>query len=266
MPESYWNKKPQPVETTARQEIFSQLRTPPDTPLFARLNGRRFQAVSEKLGAEKPFDKNFAKCLVKAGKALFQADLNPSIVYVASDEINALFLHAIPFSGRIEKINSVLAGTASSAFSLNALKQFKKTLTVAFDSRVITVTRRKVKGYLSSRQRDAWRNHNNAYAYWLMRKQGCKPMEAAKILRGVKTKELHELLFKQGVNLAKTPAWQRRGILIYRQPHQKRRENLTVTRWRIKENWKPPLFTSTDGSTLLKQILEWAEPHKNSEE
>jgi len=264
MPESYWSS-PEP-ETTENREIFSQIRTPPETPFFVRLNGRRFQAVSEKLGARKPFDKNFARCLVKSGRALFQADLNPTLVYVASDEINALFLHTIPFNGRVEKINSVLAGTTSSAFSLNALRRFKKTLTVAFDSRIITVTKEKVKDYLSSRQRDAWRNHNNAYAYWLMRKQGRKPSEAAKILKGLKTKEMHEILFKQGVNLAKTPAWQRRGVLICRQPYQKHRENLKVTRWRIQENWSLPLFTSTDGQVLLKQILKWAKPHKTSEE
>ena len=265
MPESYWNKNAEP-ETTEKQEIFSQLRTPPETPFFVRLNGRRFQAVSEKLRAEKPFDKSFAKCLVKSGRALFQANLNPSLVYVASDEINALFLHAIPFGGRVEKINSVLAGTTSSAFSVYTIKHFKKPLTVAFDSRIIIVTRRKVNDYLSYRQRDAWRNHNNAYAYWLMRKQGRKPSEAAKILKGLKTKELHELLFNQGVNLAKTPAWQRRGILLYRQPHQKLKENLIFTRWRIEENWNLPLFTSTDGSALLKRILEWTKPHKISEE
>jgi len=265
MPESYWSKN-QDTETTEKQETFSQLRTPPDTPFIVRLNGRRFQAVSEKLRAQKPFDKNFTNCLVKSGKALFQADLNPSLVYVASDEINALFLHTIPFDGRIEKINSVLAGTTSSAFSLNALKQFKKTLTVAFDSRIIIVTRNKVRDYLSSRQRDAWRNHNNSYAYWLMRRQGHKPSEAARILKGLKTKELHELLFKQGVNLAKTPTWQRRGVLIHRQPYQRHRENLMVTRWRIEENWNLPLFTSRDGTTLIKQILQWSKPHATPEE
>jgi len=265
MPESYWNRDPE-SEKTERQATFSQIRTPPEMPFFVRLNGRRFQAVSEELKAQKPFDKKFANCLVRSGKALFQAGFSPSLVYVASDEINALFLHAIPFAGRIEKIDSVLAGTASSAFSLNVLKRFKKALTVAFDSRIIIVTRKKIRDYLSSRQRDSWRNHNNSYAYWLMRRQGYKPSEVAKILRGLKTNELHELLFKQGVNLAKTPAWQRRGILIYRRPYQKHRENLKVTRWRIQENWNLPLFTSRDGSVLIKQTLQWVKPTTTSRE
>jgi len=259
MPESSWSKN-------QKQETFSQIRIPPETSFFVRLNGKRFQAVSEKLEAKKPFDKNFAECLVKSGKALFQADLNPSLVYVASDEIDALFLHGIPFGGRVEKINSIFAGTTSSAFSLNALKKFKKALTVAFDSRIIILTQNKVNAYLSSRQRDAWRNHNNSYAYWIMRKQGRKPSEAANTLKGLKTKELHELLFKYGVNLSRTPAWQRRGVLIYRQPFKKHRGNLTVTRWKTEENWNLPLFASEDGNTLLRQVLEWAKPHAISEE
>jgi tRNA(His) guanylyltransferase len=74
---------------------------------------------------------------------------------------------------------------------------------------------------------------------------------------GLKTEELHEIMFRQGVNLAKTPQWQRRGILVYKQPFLRKVENRFVTRWKINENWKLPLFTSGDGVKLIKQILEW---------
>jgi len=40
---------------------------------------------------------------------------------------------------------------------------------------------------------------------------GHKPAEIAKKFKGLKAKESHEMMFKQGVNLAKTPQWQRRG-------------------------------------------------------
>ena len=40
---------------------------------------------------------------------------------------------------------------------------------------------------------------------------GYKPAEIAKKLKGLKAKEFHEMMFKQGVNLAKTPQWQGRG-------------------------------------------------------
>jgi len=264
MLESYSNEQ-HIHKTQTQSEVFSKLQIPPHTPFFVRLNGRRFQAVSEKLMAEKPFDKKLAKCLVKSGKAIYQENLNPALIYVASDEVNVLFAYDAPFDRRVEKINSVLAGTVSSALSLNALKLFQKPLTVAFDSRIIIAPAEKSVEYLTWRQQDAWRNHNNAYAYWLLRKLGHKPAHAAKTLKGLKTQELHQLLFQHGVNLAKTPAWQRRGILIHRHPFQKQHGTQTVTRWRIVENWNLPVFSSEEGKNLLQKVMEWAKPHRNTE-
>jgi len=257
MQESYWNKT---STSHLSQEPFSKLQIPAHMPFYVRLNGRRFQAVSEKLDAEKPFDEKFAKCLVACGKAIFQSNLAPTLVFVASDEVNVLFAYTAPFNLRVEKIDSVLASTASSAFALNALKHFNKSLIVAFDSRIVMTSKEKLWEYLAWRQQDAWRNHNNAYAYWLLRRLGHKPSEAAKKLKGLKTKDLHELLFSHGINLAKTPTWQRRGILIYREPFKKRMKNLAVTRWRIKEEWNLPLFSTKEGQTLIEQITEWAKP------
>jgi len=258
MPGSYWNRGSNDPE----HEIFSQLQVPPDAPFFARLDGRRFRAISEKVGAKKPFDEKFAKCLVASAKAMYQSDLNPSLIYAASDEINVLFLYTAPFRRRVEKTNSVLAGVASSTFSLNVAKLFKKILIAAFDSRIIVSSREKIVEYLTWRQRDAWRNHNNAYAYWLFRRIGHKPFEATKMLKGLKTKELHEALFRHGLNLTQTPVWQRRGILIYREPYQRQMKNHVVTRRRIRENWNLPLFSSKEGKNLIQQILEWAKPSK----
>jgi tRNA(His) 5'-end guanylyltransferase len=256
MPGSYWSRSSKDPE----HEIFSQLQIPPDAPFFARLDGRRFQAISEKVGAKKPFDEKFAKCLVASAKAMYQSDLNPALVYAASDEINVLFLYTAPFRRRVEKMNSVLAGIASSAFCLSVARLFKKTLITAFDSRVILSSQEKVTDYLVWRQRDAWRNHNNSYAYWLFRRNGYKPSEAAKKLKGLKTKDLHEILFRNGLNPAQTPAWQRRGILIYREPYQKHVKNHIVTRRRIRENWSLPLFSSKEGQDLIQQILGGSKP------
>jgi len=264
MPESYWNDSAIPSQ--AKNEIFSQLQVPPETPFFVRLDGRRFQTVAEKLHADKPFDKTFAKCLVAAGKALFQNSLNPALIYIASDEINTLFAYTAPFNRRVEKINSVLAGIVSSAFSLCVLKSFKKSLTAGFDSRIVVTTREKLVDYLVWRQQDAWRNHNNAYAYWMLRRLGRKPAEASRMLKGWKSEKLHEFLFQHGMNLAKTPAWQRRGILIYTQPYQKHLTDVAVTRWRTKENWNLPMFSSQEGKDLIQNVLEWAKPHKIQKE
>jgi tRNA(His) guanylyltransferase len=256
MQESYWDRSP----NQPKHELFSQLQVPSDTPFFARLDGRRFQAISEKVGADKPFDEKFAKCLIASARASFESNFNPALVYVASDEMNVLFLHTSPFRRRIEKTNSILAGIASSAFSLSVAKLFKKTLITAFDSRITIFSQEKVTDYLTWRQVDAWRNHNNAYAYWLFRRNGYKPSEATKKLKGLKTKDLHKILFSHGINLTQTPAWQRRGILLYRELYQKRVKNHIVIRRQIKENWNLPLFSSKEGKDLIRQILRWTKP------
>lgn len=95
-----------------------------------------------------------------------------------------------------------------------------------------------------------------AYAYWIFREMGYKPVEISKKLKGLKTEELHEIVFGQGVNLAKTPQWQRRGIFIYKHPFLKKTKNHLVTRWKLEENWNLPLFTSREGVKLIQQILE----------
>jgi tRNA(His) 5'-end guanylyltransferase len=258
---SYWNRG----YNNRKHEIFSQLQVPPDIPFFVRLDGKRFQAISKKVDAEKPFDEKFAKCLVTSAKAIYESDLNPALIYVASDEINVLFLYTAPFRRRVEKTYSVLAGVASSAFCLSIAKFFKKNLITIFDSRVIISSQEKIAEYLIWRQRDAWRNHNNAYTYWLFRRIGHKPSEASKMLKGLKTKELHGVLFRHGINLAQTPAWQRRGILIYREQYKKQVKNQMVTRRRIRENWNLPIFSSKEGGSLIQQILEWAKPSKGRE-
>lgn len=242
----------------SKNEIFSKTSVPPETPFYLRLDGWRFRVLAEDVGAEKPFDERFAKCLVSSGRAIFERGFSPTLVYVFSDELNILFDGKAPFNGRIEKIDSVIPSLVSTAFSIKLQELFNKKVVAAFDSRVIVCpSDEKILEYLVWRQTNAWRNHNNAYAYWLFRKMGYKPSEIAKKLKGMKTEELHEILFKHGVNLAQTPSWQRRGILIHKKPYQKETKDQSVIRWKITENWDLPLFSSEEGTRLIRQILEW---------
>jgi len=144
-------------------EIFAEASVPPETPFFIRLDGWRFGKLSQKLKTEKPFDKKFAKCFVSSGKILLKKGFNPSLIYVTSDEMNILFTGTAPFRGRIEKANSIFAGLVSSAHSLSLLKIFNKGEIVAFDSRIVISSNvEKIIEYLSWRQLNTWRNHNNA--------------------------------------------------------------------------------------------------------
>jgi hypothetical protein len=63
------------------------------------------------------------------------------------------------------------------------------------------------------------------------------------------------------VNLMKTSTWQRREILIYRQPYQKRLRDTEIRRWRIEENWNLPSFSSAEGNYLIQRIIDWARPY-----
>ncbi|MGB9741326.1 MAG: tRNA(His) guanylyltransferase Thg1 family protein [Candidatus Bathyarchaeales archaeon] len=244
-------------ESFSKSEVFSKICIPPETPFFLRLDCWKFQKLSESLNAEKPFDENFAKCLVSSAETVLKG-FEPTLVYVASDELNILFAKEPPFNRRLEKVDSVMPSLVSTAFAYCIQKLFRRELLVAFDSRIIIVPNtKKIIEYLIWRQNDLWRNHNNTYVYWILRKQGYAPSEASKRLRGLKTAELHELAFKQGVNLAETPAWQRRGILIYKEPYVKRTAKGVAERWKIKTEWNTPLFTSVDGVKLIKQIIKW---------
>lgn len=240
-----------------KNEIFSDKVIPPLTPFFVRLDGWRFRKVSEIVKAEKPFDQRFAKCLVQSAKALFKAGFNPALIYVVSDEVNALFIGHTPFRGRVEKINSVISGIVSSAFTLYLQKVFVKKPVTSFDSRlVMALNLEKIMEYMVWRQINAWRNHNNAYAYWILRKMGYTSSETSEKLHGMRAEEINKLVLRHGLNLAKTPLWQRRGILVYKKPCKKGKEDYFI-RWRIKENWNLPLFTSENGVKLLRQIIEW---------
>ncbi|MEM3578599.1 MAG: tRNA(His) guanylyltransferase Thg1 family protein [Candidatus Bathyarchaeia archaeon] len=245
-------------ENLAKNEIFSKTSVPHETSFFVRLDGWKFRKLSETVGAEKPFDDNFAKCLVNACRVLFEKGFSPALIYVVSDELNILFLDNEPFHGRTEKIDSVIPSLISTAFALQLQRVFGKKDIVAFDSRIVIMpSENTVVNYLAWRQINAWRNPNNAYAYWLFRKMGYNPLEIAKKLKGMKTEEIHETLFRHGINLAGTPSWQRRGILLCKEPTFKRIREKEVVRWKIKEDWDLPLFTKEEGTKLIHKILRW---------
>ncbi|MEM1589943.1 MAG: tRNA(His) guanylyltransferase Thg1 family protein [Candidatus Bathyarchaeia archaeon] len=246
------------LEDSTKNEIFSETSIPRGTGFFIRLDGWKFRKLSEVIGAEKPFDERFAKCLVQSGKVLFEKGFNPTLIYTVSDELNILFMKGMPFHGRVEKIDSVIPSLVSAAFTSHLQSLFNKKATAAFDSRIVIMPdENTVVKYLAWRQINAWRNHNNAYAYWLFRKMGCKPHEITKKLKGMKTKEIHETLFRHGINLAKTPQWQRRGILLYKEPVAKRLIGQEAIRWKVKDEWNLPLFTREEGAKLIKKVLEW---------
>ena len=163
-------------------EIFSKLATIP--PVFVRLDGRAFHGLTRKYGFAKPFDDRFCEAMVGVSVALVaESGLAPIFAYTFSDEIS-LYFNDLPFSGRVEKIDSVASSYAASALTL-ALEGNEP---LAFDSRIVQTTPESAIVYMTGRQDEAWRNHLNAYCQQALITEGMDGTMAAKQLKGVPAK------------------------------------------------------------------------------
>jgi tRNA(His) 5'-end guanylyltransferase len=236
-------------------EIFSNLATIP--PVFVRLDGRAFHGLTKNFGFAKPFDDRFCSAMVAACRALVaKSGLAPVFAYTFSDEIS-LYFTGLPFSGRVEKIDSVAASYAASALTL-ALAADEP---LAFDARIVQATPETAIEYMTGRQDEAWRNHLNSYCQQALIAEGMDATDAARKLKGLPASELHELMHKRGLNLAKTPAWQRRGILVCKKEEEKAGynpvtdEHVMVTRSRVAEDRDLPLFSTPEGQAFLKKLV-----------
>jgi len=190
------------------RELFSNLVALP--PLFVRLDGRTFHRMAESWNLDRPFDIRFAESMARVSEGLISdSGLSPDLAFSFSDEIS-LYFSRLPFNGRVEKLDSVCASFAASVLTI----EMKSTQPVSFDARIIHVTHELAPEYLIRRQGEAWRNHMNAYCQHAMMKEGMSRKDAAAFLKGKSSQEMHELAFARGINLAHTPVWQRRGILV----------------------------------------------------
>ncbi len=237
------------------RELYANLIAVP--PIFLRLDGRAFHRLTRLLSLEKPYDARFCGAMtVTCCRLLSDSGLSAELAYTFSDEIN-LYMTTLPFSGRVEKIDSVAASYASSTLTI----ELASPVPVAFDARVIQVSPSLAIDYLSGRQREAWRNHINAYTQAALVQEGIAPREVAKRLSGMSSAQMHDLMYAHGVNLAKTPAWQRRGVLVYKKvrriagvdprtgaPTESHRSVVAV-------DHEPPIFHSPEGQAFLSELI-----------
>ena len=204
-------------------------------PLVVRADGRGFKKVLEK--STKPYDIDFARSMVSTSEK-FLLDFGPSAVlaFTFSDEISLVFLD-LPFAGRVEKIDSLVAGFLSAALSLELRRL------VSMDCRTIPLCQEEIISYLAERQDETWRNHVFSYGFHMLLEEGLNETQAMDRLRGLREKEIHEFVFQKGINLARTPAWQRRGVVVCRKEGK------------VAADWDVPLFSTKDGMEFLREII-----------
>jgi tRNA(His) 5'-end guanylyltransferase len=88
-------------------------------PIYARIDGRAFSTFTR--GMNKPFDMRMTAAMIETTKHLVHAS-HARIGYVQSDEISLVWLAAAPesdvfFSGKVQKMCSVLASLAAAKFA-----------------------------------------------------------------------------------------------------------------------------------------------------
>jgi tRNA(His) guanylyltransferase len=237
------------------REIYSHLRVFP--PFAVRIDGRGFSRALALPGIEKPYDEGFARAMVDSIELFFKASgLNPSFAFTFSDEIS-FFFNEMSYNNRVEKIDSIIPGYISSALTI----RMKLEKPVSFDSRVILLGKEDIYTYLLWRQAETWRNHVSSYGYYTLLKSGLNGNEAGLRLKNMKAAQIHELVFKYGINLADTPAWQRCGIMVYREPFEKtgydpiKRREVTTQRMKVIQDWNPPVFRTEEGRKLIAKLV-----------
>ena len=184
----------------------------PELYLVARLDGNRFTRLTKEICKfDAPFDLRFRDMMIETVKLLMNYGFRVIYGYTESDETSLLFHpDEDAFGRKVRKYNSLLAGVASAAFFAQLGQQ------AIFDCRMVPLpTVERVQDYFQWRQEDAHRNSLNSHCYWLLRGQGKSVAEATDMLSGKSVTFKNELLFQNGINYDKLPAWQKRGVGIY---------------------------------------------------
>lgn len=200
------DKKMRVYEQTLDQVIV------PGMFMAARIDGRSFTRLTKEVCRfEAPFDERFRDLMVNTVKALMDCGFRVLYGYTESDEISLLFdSEENTFGRKVRKYNSILAGVASSAFSLELGQP------AVFDCRVIPLPNIElVQDYFLWRQEDANRNALNSWCYWTLRKEGMSVAEATAAVSGKSVAYKNEMLFERGINYDKLPSWQKRGTGVW---------------------------------------------------
>jgi tRNA(His) 5'-end guanylyltransferase len=225
-------------------EVYSSLKVPKNSKIIVRLDGRSFHKLARDLKLVKPYDDDFYEVMSKVCRDLFK-EFSAEFAYSFSDEIS-LLLNNVPFEGRVEKINSVMASFAASSFVMHYDSEFKKP--PAFDSRIIPITDEDILGYFKWRQDESWRNCVNSHGISYL-KSKYSNSEANDKINGMNLSDIHELLFENGINLNDVETYKKRGIAVYRKNkkvigfNKKANKNQTSYRSYVYTDWQLPIFT-----------------------
>ena len=114
-------------------------------------------------------------------------------------------------------------------------------------NRIIPIVDENIVKYFKWRQDESWKNCINSYGIWLL-KSKYSDNEASDKIKGLKSNEIHELLFQDNINLNDVDNYKKRGIAIYRSIkkvegyNKKENKKQVSNRSFINADWNIPIF------------------------
>lgn len=189
--------------STTRQAFKGQ-------PLIARLDGKSFHTFTK--GLKRPYDERLSNLMLDTMLSLVDR-FNATVGYVQSDEITLVWITSpngsieLPFSGRFQKIDSLLASYASAFFNrhLAAFIPEKADSLPYFDCRSFVVPNiQEAYHALLWRQLDCTKNAISMAA------QSMFPHKALQNKNGAQMQEM--MWATHGVNFNDYPAFFKRGV------------------------------------------------------
>lgn len=251
-----------------RMKMYEQqttsLKLIPLLPVIIRLDGKNFSKFTK--GLKRPYDERLSNLMIDTAEYVMKS-INGNISFTQSDEISIIFYNddiknQIDFHGKIFKLQSILAATATAYFN-SRLKEClpeKADLLPIFDCRVWNVpTLEEAVNSILWREYDATKNSITMAA---------SEYYSHNFLMNKNSSDKQELLFDKGINWNDYPTFFKRGTYIQRK-RVKRKFNtdelellpkkhavhsnpdLEIERWEIVKLDLPPLDKVTNRVDVL---------------
>ncbi len=226
-------------------------------PLIVRIDGRCFHSFTK--GMDRPFDEKFCDTMICITKKLVD-EFNAKIGYTQSDEITLVFYSEDVkseqiFGGRIFKITSILAATATAFFLQRAYGLWPEKCInrpPTFDARVFEVPNKmEAVNTLLWRELDATKNAISMAA---------RAYLSHKELQNKNGSEMQEMLFQKGINFNDYKPKFKRGTFIGRKEIIKELDADILNK--IPANKRPtePILRSIVTELELPQLNKIANP------